>query len=200
MKIPKLSEKKGLTLLELLAAITLICIALPLLYQTFYQFTKYTKKARDMFDEDRPSGRLFSRLEADLKNAVSFSSVPFEGDSEHVIFSSLGDEIRKVTYFIKDGQIWRKEEPAARPMSAAGAEAREGSVEEIPLAERVKNLRIEYAYQGADQNVNFLPYWMERRSGIPRALRMTVQFDAGGVRPASLLVLLPQGNAAPIEV
>src|SRR5438552_159993 len=96
-------NRRGFTLIEILVAVALVAIAMPLLYLTFYQGIRYSDKVRAEFEKRRLTVRPFSAMEKDLKNAVLFSLTPFNGINNRLSFASLGADIRKISYELKDG-------------------------------------------------------------------------------------------------
>lgn len=190
----RVAGRKGFTLLEMLVALTLAAIALPLLCQLFYQGARHSKKIRERLEERRAGHRVLTRIEKDLKNAVSFSRTPFVGVPGKLSFASLDAEIRKVTYEKRDGRILRKEESlavdTAQDLLSPAAVA--------SMAEGVNAWEVEYAYGAPGGETVFLPHWSERRLGIPKAVRMRIFFE-GRESPASLFLMLPQGSLGVME-
>lgn len=179
-------NQKGLTLIELLVAMTLFAIAAPLLYRSFYEGARSIQKVRSSLEEGRRSYRAFSSLEKDLKNSVSYSPAPFQGSKDSFSFVSLDGSLSKVTYELKNGEFLRTESPVAQKDSLA-ADSR-------VLMAGVSDFHVEYAYSDENKNIVYRPQWSQKSdNGIPRAMKMTWKLqDAKNIE--SLFVWIPQGS------
>jgi prepilin-type N-terminal cleavage/methylation domain-containing protein len=174
-------SKKGVTLIELIVALTLFAIAVPLVGRAFYQGVRATAKVRASIDERRGEDRIFLKIETDLRNALPLSAMPFEGASDHFAFP-VGGTLKRVRYAVRDGALVRFEEDAAR----------QGVVSEMLLAQGIEMFVVEYAYRDETEKTLFLPYWAEEPySGLPRAVRVRVVRNGN---TKELLVSLPQGH------
>lgn len=176
----KLSQK-GVTLIELIVALTLFAVAAPLVGRAFYQGVRATAKVRASIDERRGEDRMFSRIETDLRNALPLSVLPFEGASDRFAFPTAGN-MKRVRYAAKDGALVRSEEGAAG----------QGVVSETLLAQGIEAFTVEYAYRDGTGKTLFLSYWAEEPyAGLPRAVRVKVMRNGN---TKELFVSLPQGH------
>lgn len=174
-------SQKGVTLIELIVALTLFAIAAPLVGRAFYQGVRAAMKVRAAIDERRREDRMFSKIEMDLRNALALSAMPFEGASDRLAFPVAGS-MKRVRYEVKDGALVRLEEDPvhAKPVS------------ETLLADGIESFAAEYAYLDKAGKTLFFPYWIENPyTGLPRAVRVRVA-RKGAMK--ELLVSLPQGH------
>lgn len=173
--------QKGVTLVELMVALTLFAVAAPLVGRAFYQGVRATAKMRASVDERRGEDRMFSRIETDLRNALPLSVMSFEGASDRFAFPVAGS-MKRVSYAAKDGALVRSEEGAAG----------HGVVSETSLVQGIEAFTVEYAYRDGTGKTLFLPYWAEEPyTGLPRAVRVRVVRNGN---TKELLVSLPQGR------
>ena len=91
-------NRRGLTLVELLVAITLFSIASTLVYHVFAGGMRLSNRLQATLREDASTDLLFARAEKELRNAILLKDIPFRGDNFRMRYATLDGEIRPVVY------------------------------------------------------------------------------------------------------
>lgn len=83
-----LARKKSLTLIEVLITTAILSLVGFAVYSTFANGLRIWKRARIIKEETRSVVLSLEKIVLDLRNALNFSQIPFEGDSSFISFAA----------------------------------------------------------------------------------------------------------------
>lgn len=206
----KLSEGKGMTLVEILIAVSIISFLGLVLYTIFYQGTKLWRRAA-LMQIDIDSDMVFEKMSSDLRNAYSGSPGQFTGKGGRVEFFSYSkNDLRdgsgsftvknpvRVRYaYQDDSHTLLRLEQDYRTLLSAKLEKQDAPG--TPVAEKVKECRFEYLHENPEKKTfQWKDFWND--ACPPKAVRVSLQFDdQKSAAIARKIIALPAGGcAAPV--
>lgn len=178
---------KGVTLIELLVAMTIVSILGLSVFNIFSQGLKLWKRASSVVP-DVDSDIVFEKITADLSNAYQSNMAAFEGADTMMRFFSYSrrnydvnnPEIqirhpKAVQYlFVPEGKLLARSEEPLEILLAKDAKTRQ-----IPYKVVVKGLkecRFEYYHLDDKKNeFQWKPYW--NGNCLPKAVRISLNYD-----------------------
>ena len=189
-------NSKGFTLIEVLLAAMLLALAGVGLFGGLSQGIKAERSIREADGVYDPIRTCWSRMEKDLRNSVAIRGEKVSAKEDEMTFPVLVTEmtegkkyfeIRKIHYFIKNGNLMRGEQKLSNQFMAE-------SLPERVILKNVKNLKFKFAYLDPEEKLKFEPYWLEAPYfGIPRAVEIDAQLNASP-QIFSKLISIPQGR------
>ena len=182
-------NRRAFVLVELLVASSLMSIAATGLYAGLSQAVKMDRVVRNTAALYDPFKILWLRAAKDLRNALPLRDYKFKGKQDEMIFPSLDgpDQIIRVRYFVKEGNLVRSEEKLPEKFVKI-------SLRQSVLLKGVERIKFEYAYLDEEERLVFEPAWGEEPYfGIPRAVRLEIKLkDVGNI--FFRLISIPQGR------
>jgi len=170
-----LKREEGLSLIEMLIAVSILSFIGLVLYTVFYQGTKLWQRSL-LMKPDIESDIIFEKMAHDLRSAYSAKMGSFGGKADHVEFFAYSrgaieepnGEIRihspaKVRYHFDDTarQLYRGEETYMKLS---------------PLGENLKECKFEYYHEDAARKVyEWKDFWDSPCP--PKAVRVSLRFD-----------------------
>lgn len=100
---------------------------------------------------------LLERFSKDILNSPNFSKIPFTGNSASISFCGILDtgELGRLTYYLDEGSLYRKQESYPQLFTDAGVRAKE-------LAKNISSLSISYYSLDPETNEhNWSSLWQE---------------------------------------
>ena len=191
----------GLTLLELLIALSLYTCVLVILSGSL-------RGALDVWHRDEKSSVRIHELDfflmkigEELENAVPYSSVPFEGTREELRMTALSPSLTgkaapfKIIRYSRGGEIlYREERDLAQALQEQKAFG-EGSLK--PWLEGVRQLSLEYAYEGKEGELEWREEWQHKKdmSELPFGIKLNLELirGDGGLLQTEKIFFLPDG-------
>ncbi|GEM_PF-3448330 len=171
---------RGLTLIEMLIAMTILVLAISGLYTSFSQGLQIYRRSEEGLDRSQEIRMFLAFLRKDLRNMTSYESVPFEGKGSEIEFptrvrkyTSRGykDGIYKVTYKINSDRIERQEESIQE--KAGGVKEKR----EMVVLDQIRKGEFSFPYKDDETiGVIWTELWdSEDKLGIPHAIRLKMQ-------------------------
>ena len=142
-------SRKGWTLIELLAATLIFCLAMAAVYKIFFNGIRLSHKIKQSLRGEEESFYFFSQVEKDLKNSVCYTSTPFRADNFKLSFASLDNQISGVQYTYESGKIFKRK----KVLDNADQQKTEPSANVV--AENIRDFSIHYAYLDEKGNIVF---------------------------------------------
>lgn len=180
--------EKGLSLIEMLIAVSILSFIGLVLYTVFYQGTKLWQRSL-LMKPDIESGIVFEKMAHDLRSAYSAQMGSFDGKAARVEFyaysrSALEDstgETRidrpaKVQYLYDAGtrRLYRGEETYIKMLAFLKLES--APLELSPLADNLKDCRFEYYHEDINKKIyQWKDFWDSPCP--PKAIRVSLRFD-----------------------
>lgn len=184
----RMDRQAGFTLIELLMAITILAIVLSGVYRVFAMGNMVHERGSDVLDAQAQLQTAMTRLSQDFRNAVTFSTHPFEGKQDFVSFTSLQvapaqghalPGVSQVTYEqSRDGVVRRVWSLASHSLS--------GNV----LLPSPWRMSIQYLVHDEDGD-QWLGEW-DNQGPMPLAVK--VRLSGEGLQPYTIHINLPQGK------
>lgn len=129
------NQCRGFTFVETLIVVTIFSVLSLAVYATFTSGMRLWKRVDEISLTQRRALLRLEKISQDLRQALNFSQIGFSGKSSELFFPLLSNDnqILKVTYFIEEDSLWRrqqtyrdileeKEPPAARSLLSAVVE------------------------------------------------------------------------------
>lgn len=188
--------QKGFTLVELLAATSLLAIVLGSLYMSFQTgLAAYARSEKNLV-EGREGDIFLIQLEEELKNVFPYFLVPFVGNQSSVAFplrhthytsEGIEESVCRIEYRFEKGDLVRTEE-----VLKGGLKKKEEETE--TLFQKLEDGRFDFLYVDRSGKLLWLAEWNnEPYLGLPRGVRVTLAGDVFGRKGKTLEVLIPQG-------
>ena len=192
---------RGFTLLELLIAVTIFSIVAVAIYASFNVGIHAWRKAENSYKIRQEARHILDSIGRDLKNAVNFTPMPFEGSSNYVSFSRAlkilkpEDEylegIFKTTYTFDAGSKTLYYILQTYQESASGE-----SPTKSLLTSGILDFRLKYAYRNGEE-VTWKDNWAKEDKGIPFGVKLSLSYPPqaeGEVVLYSETILIPTGT------
>ncbi len=196
----KLLNSKGLTLIEMLLAVSLLSVLSVAIYQSFSNGIKVWDRAREFVVEEDIS-IFFDKLESDLNNIVKFSQIVFKGEEKELEFCSVVrtpqdphfkdsegvfiDQIGKVQYFydrLKKG-IYRRQSNYSESLYE------KVKIDGRLMISQVEDLEIKYHFSSSEKNGS------DHEGSIPMGIEVKIIFsDSRGKQSMERFYSIPLGN------
>ena len=183
----KMGRRSGFTMVELLISLTIFATVAIALYTAFSLGVSVWRRTESGIDLHQDVRVKLERVAKDLRNAVVYSGIPFEGDGSRLAFASLvmhsGPEaerryprVCKVVYSVETDE----ESGNALTRVLAGSES--GFDEEAATADResfinnVEEFSVKYAYAGEDPaEYDWRQDW--GGEGLPRGIEIDLSIN-----------------------
>lgn len=196
-----MKDKKGVTLIELIVAVSIFAVISVAVYSTFamgLSIWRRTQKAQVMYQNIRLA---LDEMARDLQNAVVYfdssqtTAINFEGEKDRISFYSLVDgyqttppypQLRKISYTLGDsGNLQRLEQVHQ------GADI---APETEEIASQVANLSFFYSYEdNGALGYEWRRDW-EPNERIPESVRIELELNTGNKPVFSKYVFIPTGK------
>jgi hypothetical protein len=194
-------NKTGLTLIEILLAVTLSTLAGVCVYHSLSTGINVWKRSQQL-DVEEDIVILFEKLSADLYNSFLFTQIKFEGNEFRVAFPTMVytaadkrlnlaedqyvDQIGKVEYFYDIGQdkIFRRDANYSQAVQERYNEPR-------LMASSVSNVRFRYYFMTDTGELSST----EILDVLPTGIEIEVEFsDQKGKRSMKKFIAIPVGS------
>lgn len=105
--------RSGFTLVEALVALTILSVALGAIYSTFITGIGAYKKIGMDSSQNYKALLALEKTGKEIRNCIHSSRIPMRGDENSISFCGLMDngEPGRITYFLNDGGLYRRQEP-----------------------------------------------------------------------------------------
>lgn len=198
--IQPLQVSRGFTLLELLIAVTIFSIVAVAIYTSFNVGIRAWRKAEASYKIKQEARHAFDAIGRDLRGAINFTRMPFEGASGSVSFSralrisdSKGGYIEgvfKITY------TFNAQDKALYYILQTYQEDTKGEEgKKSLLASDVSDFKLKYAYLEGSE-VIWKDYWNEEELNIPLGVKVSIAYPSeneGQAVEFSETIFIPTG-------
>lgn len=186
----------GFTILELLIAVAIFSIVAVSIYSSFNIGVHAWRKAQDSYQIRQQARHALETLSRDLRCAVNFTGIAFEGLSDSVSFVRAKDGIHKLTCSFEkaSGSLYYVLVPYRQILSHGDATKEEaaGPV----LASGLSDVKFQYAYKDAD-GILWKDEWRKEDDIVPMGVRISLFYPSGKEEQAvefSETVFIPVGT------
>ncbi len=186
----------GFTMIEMIIALSLFAVVVISAYGAFRGGFVAYQRIESQLGSRHELSMLTAQLGKELRAAIFYAPVPFEGKSDKLEFPArlwrydrdqLTEDLYQVSYQCRDGQIVRTEQKIRKKFSDSG------NPESEPLLP-LSACKFQFAYKMHDGNL----IWKNELSdkpyqGIPRAIRFAIKGKVTNNTEETLDFLIPQG-------
>ncbi|MBI4430230.1 MAG: prepilin-type N-terminal cleavage/methylation domain-containing protein [Candidatus Omnitrophica bacterium] len=190
---PDKENQNGLTLIEVLIAMTILVLAISGLYTSFSQGLQIYRRSEEGLDRGQEVRMFLTFLRRDLGNMVRYEPVPFNGKSGEIEFAAhlrkftargYSDGLYRVRYKIHSDRIEREEE-SLREKAGGGKEKRE-----MVVLDNIRKGEFAFPYKDDEtMGVLWRDIWdAEDGLGTPRGMRLKMQLLTSMERKATYVL------------
>lgn len=178
------------TLIEILIAVSIFSIIAVVMYSSFRAGTVSLRRINSEIEAQQTLRYFFQTVTKDIKNMVSFTELPFEGDSQNLKFVSIGKSygdivpmMRSITYSLSTdsgySSLQRKEVKVSDILKADESEETKLVESKEILIENITKLRFRYlSVQDSEAEGSFKYEWLEIWESIDkRPIAIEMQFS-----------------------
>ena len=208
-------SQQGFTLVEILIGIAIFSVVSASVYFNFHMgVLLYSRTSQDL-DRLTDLRLALNRMEKDLKNAILFEEVPFEGGKKRIRFPAIVEVYNKdeekrtpleIEYFLRGKALHRKINSLQDDFFQAGKE------KDQVFLEGIKNLSFSFIYTSPDQELLWQNTWGDetledeslRSQKLPRAVRLNFELipknEEDPFHSIQKTIYLPQGHWEELKV
>ena len=195
---------RGVTLIELLLAVSLFSLALVILVPTLLGGISVWQRDDQKTGTSHEMNIFFEKISNELETLVPFSAVPFEGKADSLLMTSVrrsaenpaGKQFSRIVYLFNNTAIFREEKDLAVLLQEQKTFEEEDRFRE-PWLDKVREFSLEYAYQKEKGNVEWRGEWQQDKTkpDIPFGIKMhlTVVGSDDQLVSAERILFLPDG-------
>lgn len=191
-----LARSIGFTMIEMVIALSLFTVVVISAYGAFRGGFVAYQRVESQLGSRYELDMLISQLSKELRAALFYAPVPFEGKSDKLEFPArlwryendqLKEDLYQVTYQFRDGQLMRSELKIKKKFSESGHADAEPL---IPLSA----CRFQFAYKMREGEIVWKNELMDKPyQGVPRAIRVILSGKITRNSEETFDILLPQG-------
>ncbi len=195
--------KQGFTLIELLVSITIFTLAGAAIYSVFVRGVKAWQRGSIDRNYIRKIRIISEKMAREVRNSYKFSSIPFEGTDEKVMFPALvlsrieGEsyyQVGRVAYFYDEEKKAFCREEKSYP--EVFAKKKSGRVK--VLIKNINKLKLSYCYlDNATGEYKWKKAWKKNEQDtIPQAIKIEMHFSTASGRQEkfSRIIFIPIGT------
>lgn len=196
----KTKDHRGFTLLELLIAVTIFSIAAVAIYSSFNVGIRAWRKAEDSYKIRQEARHALDRIGRELRNAVNFTPMPFDGSSNYVSFSralkisdskgGYSEGILKITYTFDANA-----KAVYYILQTYQESAKDESGTKSLLTSGISDFKLKYAYRQGDEII-WEDNWKKEEKLIPFGMKVSLSYplqEEAQTVEFSETVLIPTG-------
>jgi prepilin-type N-terminal cleavage/methylation domain-containing protein len=162
---------RGFTFVELLIVVAIFSLLSLAVYTTFSSGIRLWRRIQDTNILQRRVFLGLERISQDLRQALDFSKIGFSGKINEVSFPFLSaeNEILRVTYFLEEKTLYRKQESFKDIIEEKENPKIKSMVSDID------DLKFSFAYQEEDKKEYTWKDTWDKEEGIPKIIKMELK-------------------------
>lgn len=186
----------GFTMIEMVIALSLFTVVVVSAYGAFRSGFVAYQRIESQLGRRHELDMLVRQIGSELRNALYYAPVPFEGKSDKIQFPArlwrydsdqLTEDLYQVTYQFRDGHLMRSEQKLKQEFSQDRNPEAESL---IPLT----GCKFQFAYKLRDGELVWKNELLDKPyQGLPRAIRVLIQEKKSGSTEEAFEFLVPQG-------
>lgn len=183
-----LKRKIGLTLIELLVALSIFAVALSSIYAVFRTGTISSRRIQEHIERYQPIRFILEQLSTELRNAIYYPDIKFEGTSISISFVNLVKEPANIKYSVKQDENLKsllKETALYRNLQNPSKEV---------VLQNILNIKFSYCYKIDPATGNY--QWedtFDKEDILPGIVRIEIE-PQEGENKITKFVYIPTGT------
>lgn len=190
------------TLVEMIIALSLFAVIAIAAYGSFRSGFVAYQRIEAKLGKDHELQMLLWQINQDLRGALYYAPIPFEGRSDALRFPARlvryedrtpREDVYQVTYEFRDRELRRSEKKLRKRFRDSGDEDKEKLL-------RFESWKFQFAYQDKSGDVVWKNEWSDKPYlGLPKGIRLVFQGEAAGRQEMNVPILIPQGILAEVN-
>ena len=193
------NDSSGFTLIETIVSVSLLSVIAISASGAFRNGLVAYQRIESELGREHEINMLVRQMNLELRNAIPYAEIPFEGESDRITFPArlweydkkgFKEDLYEVVYQYRGRMLEREQRKLKKTFSEDGKEEKEKLL-------AFETCKFQFAYKNSNGGVEWRNEWSDNRYlGLPRGIRLTlVQPKTNGRRSLEKVfdLLIPHG-------